>query len=104
MATNLTKSRPPDLSPTPEEPTESDSDDKSRVSNNSRTRTGLTMHLQERLLNCGTVGALLDDDDRMGRRPSVGSLSMDGSLRDRDSDDGGGYFNLKRVYQAMYDG
>ena len=48
-------------------------------------------------MSCGTHDALLDNEDRMGRRPSVGSLSVDGlSLRDRDSDDGG-YFKMKRV-------
>jgi hypothetical protein len=64
-------------------------------------RSGLNLHLQERLLSCGNYTALLDDEDRMGRRPSVGSLSMDGgrgsgSARDRDSEDGS-YFNIKRV-------
>lgn len=65
------------------------------------SRSGLNLHLQERLLSCGNYGALLDDEDRMGRRPSVGSLSIDGagssvSARDRESDDGS-YFSIKRV-------
>jgi len=64
-------------------------------------RSGINLHLQERLLSCGNYTALLDDEDRMGRRPSVGSLSMDGgcgsgSARDREGDDGS-YFNIKRV-------
>jgi len=62
----------------------------------------LNLHLQERLLSCGNYSALLDDEERMGRRPSVGSLSMDGggggsgSGRDRESEDAS-YFNIKRV-------
>jgi hypothetical protein len=97
MATNQTKSRAPELSPTPEEPLDPpEADEKSRAGAFSRSRSGLNLHLQERLLSCGNFGALLDDEDRLGRRPSLGSLSVDGSNRDRDSDDGG-YFNLKRV-------
>jgi hypothetical protein len=54
------------------------------------------LHLQERLLSYGNYGAPLDNENRMGRRPSVGSLSIDGSsVRDRDSDEGS--YNLKRV-------
>jgi hypothetical protein len=97
LATNQTKSRAPELSPTPEEPLDPpDVDEKSRPGAFSRSRSALNLHLQERLLSCGNFGALLDDEDRLGRRPSLGSLSVDGSNRDRDSDDGG-YFNLKRV-------
>ena len=97
MATNQTKSRVLELSPTPEEPLDPpDVDEKSRPGAFSRSRSALNLHLQERLLSCGNFGALLDDEDRLGRRPSLGSLSVDGSNRDRDSDDGG-YFNLKRV-------
>ena|ERR1700731_1099018 len=97
MATNKTKSRAPDLSPTPEDPLDPpETDDKSRPGAFSRSRSALNLHLQERLLSCGNFGALLDNEDRLGRRPSVGSLSVDGSKGDRDSDDGG-YFNLKRV-------
>jgi len=69
-------------------------------------RSGLNLHLQERLLSCGNYGALLDEEDRMGRRPSVGSLSIDGggssvSTRDRESEDGS-YFNIKRVLASYF--
>jgi len=96
MAANTTKTRAPDLSPTPEEPVVPDVEDKSRGGAFSRSRSALNLHIQERLLSCGNFNALLDDEDRMGRRPSVGSLSVDGSMRDRDNDEGG-YFSLQRV-------
>src|ERR1700721_915860 len=76
MTTNQIKSRAPDLFPTPEEPMEFEGDDKSRGAAFSRSRSGLNLHLQERLLSCGNFSALLDDEDRMGRRPSIGSLSV----------------------------
>jgi hypothetical protein len=103
---NPTKLKPPDLSPTPEETASMDGETLDKTTAMTRgglpnSRSGLNLHLQERLLSCGNYGALLDDEDRMGRRPSVGSLSMDGagssvSARDRESDDGS-YFNIKRV-------
>lgn len=104
MAVNSTKFKPPDLSPTPEETSSMDGDTGDRTTRSAvlpNNRSGLNLHLQERLLSCGNYTALLDDEDRMGRRPSVGSLSMDGgggsgSARDRESDDGS-YFSIKRV-------
>jgi len=65
-------------------------------------RSGFNLSLQERLLSCGNYGSQLDDADRMGRRPSVGSISVDGlPIRDRESDSGG-YFGLKRVHSDLY--
>jgi len=96
------KSKAPDLSPTPEEFVHSETDERAQygggIPNN---RSGFNLHLQERLLSCGNYGALLDNEGRMGRRPSVGSLSVDGSsVRDRDSDDGS-YLGLKRVWSIL---
>ena len=99
-----TKLKPLDLSTTPEEDTstmEGSTYDRTTwgvvFPNN---RSGLNLHLQERLLSCGNYSALLDDEERIGRRPSVGSLSIDGggsgSARDRASEDGN-YFSIKRV-------
>lgn len=98
MAVNHSaKSKAPDLSPTPEEFVDSETGEKAHGSGLPHNRSGFNLHLQERLLGCGNHGALLDDEGRMGRRPSVGSLSVDGlSVRDRDSDYGG-FFGIKRV-------
>jgi hypothetical protein len=96
MTADLSKSKEPDLSPAPEGVVESEGDERGRgiLPPN---RSGLNLHLQERLLSCGNFSALLDDDDRMGRRPSVQSLGMEStSSRDRDNDDGG-YFSMRRV-------
>lgn len=92
MAANLTKSRAPDLSPTPEEPIEADTE--TFRTSASRNRSGL--NLQERLLACGNFNALLDIEDRMGRRPSTSSLGIEGSMKENAEEDHG-YFNLKRV-------
>jgi hypothetical protein len=94
MAANQAKPRGPELSPTPEEVTGTGVDDKVRV-NVPRNRSGLNLH--DRLLGCGNFTALWDAQARMGRRPSTSSLGTDGSIREH-GDEGGGYFNLKRVY------
>ena len=96
MAVNQPKTKAADLSPTPEEPVVPEVEEKSRGGAFSRSRSALNLHIQEKLLSCGNFNALLDDEDRMRRRPSVGSLSVDGSMRDRDMDEGG-YFGLQRV-------
>jgi len=95
MATRSTKLKPPDLSATPEEMLPPAVDDKGLGGGGlGQGRSMLNLHLQERLVG-GTFGVLVDEN-RMGRRSSVGSLSVDGSsLRYRDDDDG--YFKLKRV-------
>jgi hypothetical protein len=93
MAGNQTKSKAPELSPTPEEHGESEGDESLRPTI-SRTRSGLS--LQERILGCGSFGALLGTEGRMGRRPSTISLGPEGSAKERGDDDGS-YFNLKRV-------
>lgn len=85
--------KPPDLTATPEEITLSDMDEKARGGHSGQ---GLNFTLQEKLLGLGNFGALLDDGNEMARRPSVGSVSADGSSI-RDSDDGG-YFSMKRVW------
>jgi hypothetical protein len=91
------KSRAPELSSTPEEFVDEENGEKAQGGALPHNRSAFNLFLQERLLSCGTHDALLDNEDRMGRRPSVGSLSVDGlSVRDRDSDDGG-YFNMRRV-------
>lgn len=98
MAVNYpAKSKAPDLSPTPEELVDSETNGEARYGGGiPHNQSGFNLHLQERLLSYGNYGAPLDNENRMGRRPSVGSLSIDGSsVRDRDSDDGS--FNLKRV-------
>src|SRR5579859_7215124 len=73
-------------------------EDKARGGLVSRSRSALNLHIQERLLSCGTYGALMDDEDvaRMGRRPSLGSTSLDGSSIPES--DEGGYFGLRRVW------
>ena len=96
MAVNQNKTRAPDLLSTPEETAMPEAEDKPKGGAFSRSRSALNLHIQERLLSCGNFNALLDDEDRMGRRPSVGSLSVDGSLRDCDKDEAG-YFGLQRV-------
>lgn len=101
MAVNQTKARALDLSTTPEESVVSEIEDKSRGGAFSRSRSALNLHIQERLLSCGNFDALLDDDDRMGRRPSVGSLSVDGSTRHRDNDEGG-YFSIQLVHLLLF--
>ena|SRR5208282_5171909 len=104
MAVNYpAKSKAPDLLPTPEEFVDLETDERAQYGGGvPHNRSGFNLHLEERLLSCGNYGALLDNEDRMGRRPSVGSLSVDGSsVRDRDSDDGG-YINLKRVWSTLF--
>ena len=82
----------PDAAPTPEEAPLVD--DKARGSV-ILSRSGLNLHLQERLLNCGNFSTLKDDEDgRLSRRPSISSASS--SIPERDSDDGG-YFRMTRV-------
>src|SRR5262245_12211203 len=94
MATIQTKSRPPELSPTPEEPRESDVDDNPR---GALPRSKATFNLQERLLSCGSFDALIDNDDRMGRRPSTASLDADTSIREHPGDEAAKFSSLKRV-------
>lgn len=103
MAVNYpAKSKAPDLSPTPEEFVDSETDERAQYGGDiPHNRSGFNLHLQERLLSCGNYSALLDND-LMGRRPSVGSLSVDGSsVRDRDSEDGS-YYSLKRVLPTLF--
>ena len=96
------KSRASDLSPTPEESVDSESDERAHADGLPHNRSGFNLSLQERLWSSGNHGSLFDDADRMGRRPSVGSLSVDGlPVRDRESDDGG-YFGMKRVHSDTY--
>lgn len=104
MAINYpAKSKAPDLSPTPEEFVDSEMVERAQYGGDiPHNRSGFNLHLQERLLSCGNYSALLDNEVRMGRRPSVGSLSVDGSsVRDRDSDDGS-YYSLKRVWSTFF--
>jgi hypothetical protein len=103
MAVNYpAKSKAPDLSPTPEESADSESDERAYAGGLPQNRSGFNLSLQERLLSYGNHGSLSDDAGRMGRRPSVGSISVDGlPVRDRESDDGG-YFNMKRVHSDLY--
>jgi hypothetical protein len=99
MAVNYpAKSKAPDLSPTLEEFVGLDNDERAQHGGGiPHNRSAFNLHLQERLLNCGNYGVLLDGKDRMRRRPSIGSLSVDGSsVRNRDNDDRG-YYNLKRA-------
>jgi hypothetical protein len=80
--------RLPDLLPTPEEFSDP-SDAEHRTGNGllPRSRSGFNLHLHERLLTCGNQGAL-DQDPRMGRRPSVVSLSA--------GDDESSFFHVLR--------
>jgi hypothetical protein len=96
------KSKAPDLSPTPEESVDSESDERTYAGGLPHNRSGFNLSLQEKLLSYGNHESLLDDTSRMGRRPSVGSISVDGlPVRGRESDDGG-YFSMKRVYSDLY--
>jgi len=70
-------------------------DDKVRGENTNGGSGRSGMNLQERLLSCGTFTALLDDDERVGRRPSITSVSTEG--RDSSTPDEG-YFHMKRVH------
>ena len=103
MAVNYPiKSKGPELSATPEESGDLETNEGTHIDGLPHNRSGFSLHLQERLLSCGNSDALLDNGNRSGRRPSVSSLSVDGvSGRDRDSDDGG-YFGIKRVVSAPY--
>ena len=73
MAVNYSaKSKAPDLSPTPEEFVDSETDERAQYGSGiPNNRSGFNLHLQERLLSCGNYGALLDNEDRMGRRPAL---------------------------------
>ena len=82
----------PDLSPTPEEFTDPNNRSSSTANNLlTHSRSGYNLYLQERLLVAGSHGALDAAQDRMGRRPSVGSLGVE-----HDDNNTSSYFNLLR--------
>jgi hypothetical protein len=85
-------SRSPDLAPMPEEGVV----DKSQAPV-IRSRSGLNLQLQERLLSCGSVGALRDDDEGTSRRPSVSSANS--SIPERESDDAS-HVRMARVHPS----
>jgi len=96
MAVNQAKSKPSELAPTPEENVvEGGKVDDTLTRTISRTRSGVS--LQERLLVCGNMTALLDAEARMGRRPSTTSLGPESTAKERGGDEDLGYFTLKRV-------
>lgn len=97
MTANLLKSKAPDLSAAPEEFASPEVNDRQPGAGAlPQSRSGLSLHLQEKLLSCGNHSAFLDNEDRRGRRPSAGSL-YDSSMIPNRENEGGGYCNMKRV-------
>jgi hypothetical protein len=99
MTANLLKSKAPDLSANPEEYVSPEVNDKPPGSG--AVPQNRNQHLQEKLLSGGNHTALLDNEDRMGRRPSVGSLNVDGSSVVSQETDDGGYYNMTRVLPRL---